>query len=267
MVPFPELNTILLDFACSSQEAMEWKQRFPEKRLLLQLPKVLREKRAASVKQLAQTALLLDGVVLSCFDELGLWKEVLREQHPGEESRRWQIIGDAMLYTYNTNSVSFYKSLFPEMQFLLPDELTDRELFELTDSAVQAGLLSEEDLIYKIYGYQELMITAQCLQRNEEGCLNGSAGKVLMFTDEKDNRFFSVPQCSQCCSIIYNGQPTVMFDKMEKDKRSFPNLLLDFTMEAPEEVLRILEGYLKGKTPAEWIPTRLTRGHHFKGVE
>ena len=52
------------------------------------------------------------------------------------------------------------------------------------------------------------MITAQCFINNYlDGC-GYNRSKRFSFRDEKGNRFFSVNNCRDCYSIIYNGVPT-----------------------------------------------------------
>ncbi|MBR3245171.1 MAG: hypothetical protein IKF90_21175 [Parasporobacterium sp.] len=291
VLPYPQTDTVIMDFAFSRAEAEEWKKNSGEKKICLQLPKVLREKRKDSVRRIAETALILDGVVLCNFDELGLWKEIVSRQ----QSAQPLVIGDAFLYTYNIEALLFYRNFFPDMKFLLPDELTDKETEDLIEKAEQKNGFSGEEFIYKIYGYQELMITAQCLQKNYFGCrkenlgrpkAGGSAGELktdkpvkvrenlLAFSDEKKNSFFAAAECSNCYNIIYNGQPTVMLDKTKKseegfliDRTNYQNILFDFTIETPEEIHRILEGFFEEKSPETYLPEKLTRGHHYKGVQ
>jgi len=254
-------DVFLLDFACASVDIEGLKAEHPELQFYLQLPDILREKKAESVQKIAGRALLFDGIVIKTFDEIGLVKEL------AQGPRKWQIIGDAFLYAYNTEALAFYKSFFPEMKFILPDELTDREISQLIAAAREQGIAAEQDFIYKAYGYQPLMITNQCLNRNYAGCEK----PLMQFADEKKNQFYITSECGQCYDIIYNGQPTVMLDKMSETDEGFEidgivysNIMYDFTIEPKEDITRILSGTPEGENG---LVSNLTRGHHYKGVE
>ena len=253
---YGKADTVLLDFGCASVDIEALKSEYPGMRFYLQLPDILREKRTESVQKIAERALLFDGIVIKTFDEIALVKEVF---HGAGK----QIIGDAFLYAYNTEALAFYKNFFPDMKFILPDELTDREIRQLIVQAEEKGVAEESDFIYKAYGYQPLMITNQCLNRNYAGCEK----PLMQFADEKKNQFYITSECGQCYDIVYNGQPTVMLDKMTVegdtfcvDDTSFNHILLDFTIETEDEMRQILSD---PDSPVK----RLTRGHHYKGVE
>ena len=253
---YGKADALLLDFGCASVDIEALKSEYPGMQFCLQLPDILREKKAESVKKIAERALLFDGVVIKTFDEIALVKEVFNGAGK-------QIIGDAFLYAYNTEALAFYKNFFPDMKFILPDELTDREIRQLIVQAEEKGVAEESDFIYKAYGYQPLMITNQCLNRNYAGCEK----PLMQFADEKKNQFYITSECGQCYDIVYNGQPTVMLDKMTDegdtfciDDTSFNHILLDFTIETEDEMRQILSD---PDSPVK----RLTRGHHYKGVE
>ena len=274
VLEFSGISSLILGFGCAAVHIDELKRKYPEKRFFLQMPDVLREKRADSVKKLAERALLFDGIVICSFDELGLLNEVKEEvinrgeNLPSEEE--WQVIGDSFLYAYNTQAVSFYKSFYPDMKFLLSDELTDKEIQSFMDSASEQGFAPLADFIYKVYGYQPLMITNQCLNRNYTNCEQ----PLLRFSDEKKNQFYITSECGQCYDIVYNGQPTIMLDKTEFRDQGFlvegqmySKILLDFTIESADMIRRILKGFLDKERPEDYLPGKLTRGHHYKVTE
>lgn len=254
VLSFDRITAVIADYGCASADIKKLKEEHPEKRFFLQLPDVLREKKSGSVKQLAEKGLLFDGIAVKNPDELGLLAE------PEFKENLRELIGDAFLYAYNSEAIAFFRSLFPGMRFILSDELTDREAEELIASASGQGIAEPEDFIYKIYGYQPLMITNQCMNRNYAGCMK----PLMQFADEKRNRFFISSECGQCYDIVYNGQPTVMTDKLNS---AFKNILFDFTIEDDGEIRRILNGFLSGDKASVFIPEKLTRGHHFKGVQ
>ena len=263
------VTDVIVGHACAPANPKSMKQECPGKKFYFELPEVLREKRAESVRKMAEQAMGYDGIVIKNFDEIGLLLEMAAGT--GEDLSDWQIIGDSFLYAYNTSAIAFYRKLLPGIRFILPDELTDREAGGLIQSAEEKGLAEASDFIYKAYGYQPVMITNQCLGRNYSDCRK----PLLKFTDEKKNRFFSAASCGQCYSVIFNGQPTNMLDKLNAadgvftvDGQPFYSVLLDFTLEdgkETEEILKQIQKVLKGE------PVRLdqafTRGHHYKGIE
>ena len=97
----------------------------------------------------------------------------------------------------------------------------------------------------------------------------------MQFADEKKNQFYISSECGQCYDIVYNGQPTVMLDKMEAADAGFViegatlnNILIDFTVETENEMDLVL-GMIGNEQLPVSVPERfrLTRGHHYKGVE
>lgn len=200
------------------------------------LPDVARQSRSASIERMISGLPEGTGLAVRNLDELGILKQMHFEG---------PLIGDAFLYAYNREAILFYLEHFPKMQFILSDELTDRELKDLTGE-------EQDRFLYKIYGYQPLMITNQCMSRNYTDCRE----KKLAFADSKGNRFTAVSSCSQCVSTIYNGKCTSMLDKSEEIP--YRNLLIDLTIEEKKEASQILRGR---------APEDVTRGHHYKGID
>lgn len=260
--------TVIADFGCASLDIRKIKEEHPEKRFYLQLPDVLREKKSDSVKEIAEKAAAFDGIVIKNIDEFGLLRSLEEAGVLDLSDPAYHIVGDSFLYAYNAEAVSFYRSFYPQMELILSDELTDREAEALIKSAEERGAAAPSDFIYKAYGYQPLMITNQCMNRNYAGC----AKPRMRFSDEKKNSFYITSECGQCYDIVYNGLPTVMLDKLEQDADGFTaggirisQILLDFTIEEEEEIGRILKDFPWGpEGTAEF--RKQTRGHHLKGV-
>ena len=204
-----------------------------DKQLWVALPDVAREQKLASIEKIIERGRGA-GFLIRNLDEL--------EMLAGFEG---PVLGDAFLYAYNSEAVALYQSLFPQMQFIASDELTDDELAALEKS-------SGVKFIYKIYGYQQLMITAQCMNRNFFGCERPRVD----FSDEKGNSFAMTSECGQCMDIVYNGLPTSMLDK----DVAAETVLYDFTLESADEVSAVLDN---GAAAVK----EYTRGHHFKGVD
>ena len=221
-----DISGIILEFGCLPLPEID-------KLLWTALPDVAREQKLASVRQIIERGTGA-GFVIKNLDELELL-----------EGFEGPLLGDAFLYAYNTEALQLYLRLFPQMQFIAPDELTDDELAALEK---RSGV----KFIYKIYGYQQLMITNQCLNRNYFGCEKPRVD----FADEKGNKFTMTSECGQCYDVVYNGLPTSMLDKDVQAER----VLYDFTLESASEVSDILD---RGAAAVE----EFTRGHHFKGID
>lgn len=186
------------------------------------LPYVARQNRLESIEQIISRRPGGTGMVICNMDELAMLTEM---------GFQGDVIADPFLYAYNSDAIDFYREYYPGMKFILSDELTDREISGIARIQDERRM---DSFIYKIYGHQPLMITAQCISRNYTGC----SKKAVPFKDERGNHFCAVSQCSQCYSIIYNEAATSMIDKMSEI--GFKNLMIDFTIESADQVKRIL---------------------------
>ena len=194
-----------------------------EENFLLSLPDVLRERRIENIKKMLLSA---KAVIIHNIDEIGLLRE---------HGYQGDVIGGELLYAYNSEAVRFYRRVFPQMRFIAPAELTDAEMLKLEHSA---GIR----FIYKVYGRQKLMTTAQYL--------NGS------FRNEKGGGFAAIYDGVNECSEIYSAVPVSMLERPKE--WSGRDILLEFTTEGPEEIRNIL---FSGSTE------KYTRGHHYKGID
>ena len=218
---------------------------FAEAKIYLQLPDVLRQNKKEQIRSMLKKA-SFDGIVVKNLDELGL---VLEWQKERKGQRPPVVIADAFLYAYNREAIRFYRDRIPDMRFMCSEELTDKEEKELRADA--------SAFLYKIYGYQTVMVTAQCFRKNRAGCARaGQEGSQRMcLRDESGNILYAECDCSLCQTIIYNGVPTSMLDK---DVSGYENIFYDFTIEDAATVKKILQ-----VRQCE----RYTRGHHFLPVE
>ncbi len=242
VINFNEINTVIGSNAVFSS----MKER-NDKDFYLSLPEVARENKIGQVENDIKKAKENNiGLLIKNIDELAMVKEMSFEGN---------LIGDSSLYAFNNQALNFYKDFYTNMKFVLNDELSDKELENLKE-------VSKEKLFYKAYGYQQLMITNQCMNRNYWGCLK----PLLKFKDDKNNEFYISSECGYCYDIVYNGQPTNMLDKLEEI--SFENILLDFTIESEEETKKIIEMALKAaKHEQIKLEDKFTRGHHYKGID
>lgn len=249
------IDVIIADFGCSEDSLLAAAEKYPKRRIYIQLPDVLREKRAESVEKIAERAMRFDGVVIKNLDEAGLIRKILHGA-----GKKTEVIGDAFLYAYNSSAVAFYKQLFADMRFIASDEISDREVGAMIRKCEEKGVATGKDFIYKAYGHQPLMITDRCINRTYAGCMN----PLMRFRDEKNNDFYVTSECGQCYDIIYNGLPSFMPEPAGELKEMIPHILLDFTIESAEKMREVMDHFLEGKALALKANT-YTRGHHLKG--
>ena len=192
----------------------------------LSLPDVLRENKLSVFEELCASADGFKGVVIHNADELGM----LRSAGYGG-----LVMAGELLYAYNSEAVRFYQGFYPDMRFIAPAELTDAELVRLEAAA-------KIRFIYKIYGHQQLMTTAQVLDGP--------------FRDEKGESYIGIHDPVQDLSQIYTGRPVSMLDK--QDVWQDRDVLIEFTFESGKMAACILK---------EMNASGYIRGHHFKGID
>lgn len=177
------------------------------------------------------------------------------------------IIADAMLYVMNRSAKKFFNQK-GIMIFTAPYEQNVSELAEL----------GVKDAELTVYGRLPLMTSAQCVQKNTDGCiaayartqgaeqvLEGSAeniGTELTLIDRKNKELPVKTFCKFCFNTIYNSQCLSILDCMEEIEKLQPAALrYDFTFETGAEVRDILEHGELPKTMG------YTHGHFHRGVE
>ncbi len=121
-----------------------------------------------------------------------------------------------------------------------------------------------------VYGYLPMMISAQCLKKNLDGCDGKCA--VLTVKDRYMKEFHAVCSCEFCYNILYNTVPLSLLGDAARVRRlEVTSLRLSFTLEdkkTAESIARAFEeAYLQGRKETR-IPVReTTRGHFSRGVE
>jgi len=169
-----------------------------------------------------------------------------------------EIIGDYNLYVFNKESKEFLKKQGVD-QYTASVELNDRELqrLDITDG------------VFIAYGYQPVMITANCVKKNTEGCKKQE--DVLYLTDRRGKKFAVKNYCKYCYNVIYNPIPLMLLHQAEEIRRLCPaELRLDFVTESAKEMKKIADLYaqtfLDGKQVG--IPAiEYTKGHFKRGVK
>lgn len=179
--------------------------------------------------------------------------------------RTEDIITDSNLYVTNRESIAYWREQGCH-QVTLPLELTERELRDLS-GGLPGQAFDDVEKQAVVYGHISLMISAQCVRHNTQGCgemvgFDGGeqkkAGMFVAIQDTREREFFVFNACKYCYNVIYQGEPLVYGREkellLEQGVRRFR---YDFSVEMPEEMGRILAGEL---------PSGHT-GHFYHGID
>ncbi len=181
------------------------------------------------------------------------------------ESFRWlkrhgyngEIRSDSNLYVFNR-----YGKTFIEKQgigiFTAPAELNAGEL----------QMLGVQNAVLSVYGYQPVMVTANCIRKTTGRCSREEG--YLYLRDRYQKRFTVQTCCAGCYNVIYNSAPLFLADKAEEIRRLEPGeLRLDFTIESGEELKKVaglyIDAFIHRKNTAP-PKADFTRGHFKRGV-
>ncbi len=189
------------------------------------------------------------GVLLRNLEEL----QFLREK-----GYKGALIPDACLYTFNREARKVWMD-FGAAFTTLPYELNEREL-------LRRGC-REDELV--VYGYQPLMITANCLAKTLGRCQKKPG---FLYLEDRYQKHFPVRCCCEgCYNVIYNSAPLYLLDSTKEISGLNPGgLRLHFTLEGEKEITRILSeavSVYKNGNPPDLFPKEFTRGHLKRGVE
>lgn len=221
------------------------------KKCYLALPHMVRKSQLAYVSDYFQAYCDagLNGFLVRNLETLFLLQE--------KDVLKYAVI-DANLYTYNHMAQSFYRSM-GITEDTAPYELNAKEMSHRDNS------MSE----MVIYGYQPLMISAQCVKKNFAKCTGRS--EILSLRDRYHKNFKVMCVCDFCYNIIYNSIPLGIFKEADLiHSLNFKGLRMSFTLEDKEEVGQLLkefhEVYFEQKQPV-LSGDRFTKGHLKRGVE
>mgnify|MGYP000376267422 CR=1 FL=1 len=158
--------------------------------------------------------------------------------------------GDFGLNVYNSRAVKFWRDRGLS-SVTVSFELRWQQVRDLAKYADCEGI---------VYGRLPLMITENCVTKNNVGCAHG-AGSVL--TDRTGAQF--PVQCAYGCRCeIENGKVLVLADKPEVFRCGLRYGRLRFTTETAEECAAILRAHNAGTITAD---ADTTRGLFYRGVE
>ena len=171
------------------------------------------------------------------------------------------------MYTWNDEATDFWKDQ-KVLRNTVPLELNEGEIRHRDN----------RDSEMLIYGYLPLMISAQCVHKNLYGCNHKEEGVTLK--DRYDKEFTAkcicnpwktenTDFCIPCYNIIYNSIPYgLLKEKSQIDRLGVSSLRLAFTIEKPQDAVKIYEEfravYRDGKNPPK---REYTKGHFKRGAE
>lgn len=158
--------------------------------------------------------------------------------------------GDFGLNVYNSRAVKFWRDKGLS-SVTVSFELRWQQVRDLAKYADCEGI---------VYGRLPLMITENCVTKNNVGCAHG-AGSVLT---DRTGAQFPVLCAYGCRCEIENGKVLVLADKPEVFRCGLRYGRLRFTTESPEACAAILRAHKAGDVTAG---EDATRGLFYRGVE
>ncbi|MCD8300953.1 MAG: U32 family peptidase [Clostridiales bacterium] len=127
---------------------------------------------------------------------------------------------------------------------------------------------------FTLYGYQPVMVTANCLHKNYFGCQKGSADQKEFYLSDRTGREFFVRRCCRDgLNIIYNSRPLNLLHRAgEIADLGFGSYRISFTTESALECGRILDTFVRAFILGESIDPpadsgSFTNGHFHRGVQ
>lgn len=189
-----------------------------------------------------------DGVLVRNFEFLHFLKE---HEYVGK------VVLDQNMYVMNSSAKQFWQAE-GYFSYTAPFELNHRELKELN--------IHDAEMV--IYGYQNIMVSAQCVTKTVQGC--DRSGRIRMLKDRYQKQFPVKPDCRNCYNVIYNSVPLCLFHEREILERLSPRMYrLQFSVESRSEMRYILAEYEKSFIKKEGAGSPLkdyTKGHFRRGI-
>lgn len=236
-----------------------------KKQLYFILPAVFRNHTAAFYQSILHD-MKVDGFLAKSYDALAFLLE--RDIKPG------RIRLDHNLYSFSEESRYAFYGLGIE---------GDTIPFELNRKEVKNRNNYHSEMV--VYGYQPLMISAQCVRKNLTGC--DHIPEICYLKDRYGIYFPVKNHCNECYNVIYNSRPLQLLSALEELKDfGIAYFRLSFTLESggqTEEILKLYEGqpvfeikesaseetkaHTKKKIYVEAPNIEYTYGHFKRGVE
>ncbi len=167
------------------------------------------------------------------------------------------VRADAGIYTYNHDAQQFLAD-HGIHEDTAPVELNKKELYRRDNHS--------SELI--AYGRMPLMVSVQCLEKNQNRCTKRYAEHVL--TDRMGVSFPTRCICTYCYSMVYNSVPLSLLSELDTAMHmGFAGIRLQFTTESQSEAASIIQLAVRNlqNGTAEEIEGSHTKGHFQRGVE
>ena len=194
----------------------------------------------------------IDLFLVKSLDELAFCKEMKIPQE--------KILADHTLYAYSDEAGEMFQKLGVGSQ-CMPFELNEKELRH-------SNCVGKE---FVLYGYQTLMVSAQCMHKNTQGCDHKQ--RNLALKDRYDKTFRVRNCCNDCYTLIYNSTPLCLFlQEKAIEQIPFASYRLQFTSESKREIQQILSLYDQMVLQHKKLELKkylkdYTNGHLKRGVE
>lgn len=251
-IEFSEVDRVYFNYEGSKEDVLEVSRLVHQagKEFYLALPYILRkdiEAHCRTQQQIFQKT-VTDGFLVRNMEGYLMLRGMGFDQ---------PCISDYNMYVMNDRALEVYGRMM--QQVTLPVELNKKEL---------AGLHSPVDCEMIVYGYQPLMVSAQCLLKTTGKC-TGKAGYYTL--EDRKHKSFSVHNvCAFCYNLIYNSVPLYLIDVLEEALQSSgaAGARLQFVNEAGNTVRQILTAChdaLCGRQVT--ADGDFTKGHYKRGVE
>ncbi|MBE7011449.1 MAG: U32 family peptidase [Ruminococcaceae bacterium] len=167
------------------------------------------------------------------------------------DNKDFSLYGGMRLNVFNSYALNFFKEKGFESVSLSP---------ELNLGAIR-DLKKSVKTEVMVYGHLPLMITENCVIRNNSGC--PCNGEVNYLIDRKGISFPVVRDGKSHRSVILNSLPLFMGDKIdEAEGCGAERFLVYFSVETSECVKNVCEAFFKGRE----FEGQYTRLHFNKGV-
>lgn len=250
-VEFPEIERIYFNYEGNRESVLEVSEMVHNagKQFYLAMPYILRRDTGDLCKSQHQIfdRKVSDGFLVRNMETLLMLRSAGFDQ---------PCISDYNMYCMNDRACQVYAQLVDQMT--LPVELNRREL---------SGLSYAGECEMIIYGYQPLMVSAQCLLKTTGKC-TGKPGYYEL-EDRKHKKFQVHNVCAFCYNLIYNSVPLYLMDAVgEMTKSGVLAFRLQFTNETAEIVRKMIRYGISAVNGGHAAAVGdFTKGHYKRGVE
>ena len=191
----------------------------------------------------------LDGYVIKNYAQYEIVKDSQKD-----------IILDYDLYMYNMYAIHQWNKLGIN-NFTISPELHYKEIENFP--------LQYFDII--VYGYIPIMISNQCIINNILGCQKGDLSEHYI-EDRYKKKFRVKTFCEDCYNIIYNSNPILLLDQIQKIKKlGIGNIRLNFTNETYEFTSKMINAFVNSvyndDNELDVDIKEFNRGHFLRGIE